>query len=90
MIEKKHVADKLEELGQREQVICVTHAPSIAARGDKNFFIKKYVENDMTETHVIPLDTEDAIVKEIARMSGSQDDWQQEHAKRQRDMKRDK
>lgn len=82
------VADKLEELGQREQVICVTHAPSIAARGDKNFFIKKYVENDMTETHVIPLDTEDAIVKEIARMSGSQDDWQQEHAKRQRDMKR--
>ena len=82
------VADKLEELGQREQVICVTHAPSIAARGDKNFFIKKYVENDMTETQVTPLDTEDAIVKEIARMSGSQDDWQLEHAKRQRDMKR--
>lgn len=82
------VADKLEDLGQYEQVICVTHAPSIAARADKNFFIKKYVENNMTETHVKELLSEEAVVAEIARMSGSQDEWQIEHAKRQRALKR--
>lgn len=78
------VADKLENLGQHEQVICVTHAPSIAARADKNFFIKKYIENDMTETHVKELLTEEEIIAEVARMSGSQDEWQLEHAYRQR------
>lgn len=82
------VADKLEELGQREQVICVTHAPSIAARADKNFFIKKSVENDMTETHVKELLTEEEIIAEVARMSGSQDEWQMEHAGRQRAQKK--
>ena len=82
------VADKLEELGQHEQVICVTHAPSIAARADKNFFTKKYVENDMTETHVKELLTEAEIISEVARMSGSQDEWQLEHASRQRAKKK--
>ena len=51
------VADKLEALGQHEQVICVTHAPSIAARGDRNFFIEKQAVNDLTETHVTLLDS---------------------------------
>lgn len=82
------VADKLEELGLREQVICVTHAPSIAARADKNFYIKKYVENDMTETHVKELLSEEEIIAEVARMSGSQDEWQLEHATRQRAQKK--
>ena len=82
------VADKLEELGLREQVICVTHAPSIAARADKNFYIKKYVENDMTETHVKELLSEEEIIAEVARMSGSQDEWQLEHAMRQRAQKK--
>lgn len=82
------VADKLEELGQHEQVICVTHAPGIAARADKNFFIKKYIENDMTETHVKELLSEDEIIAEVARMSGSQDEWQLEHAARQRQQKK--
>ena len=81
------VADKLEELGQHEQVICVTHAPSIAARGDKNFFISKEVINEMTETHVVELTNEDEVLHEIARMSGGHDMWQIENAKCQRDKK---
>ncbi len=78
------VADKLETLGQREQVICVTHAPSIAARADKNFFIQKQAQDGMTETHVEWLDSEESVVREIARMSGGQDEWQCALAERQR------
>lgn len=81
------VADKLEALGQHEQVICVTHAPSIAARGDRNFFIEKQAVNDLTETHVALLDSEDALVREIARMSGGTDPWQLEAAARLRAQK---
>ena len=82
------VADKLEALGQHEQVICVTHAPSIAARGDRNFFIEKQAVNDLTETHVALLDSEDALVREIARMSGGVDTWQLEAATHLRTQKR--
>lgn len=82
------VADKLEALGQHEQVICVTHAPSIAARGDRNFFIEKSAADGITETHVTLLEDEDAIVQEIARMSGGTDEWQRAHAKKLRDAKR--
>lgn len=81
------VADKLEALGQHEQVICVTHAPSIAARGDRNFFIEKSAAGGVTETHVTLLDSEDAVIHEIARMSGGQDDWQLEAATKLRAQK---
>lgn len=84
------VADKLENLGQREQVICVTHAPSIAARADKNFHIQKRAEDGMTETHVEWLATEAAVVAEVARMSGGHDEWQIALAERQRAQKRHK
>lgn len=78
------VADKLEQLGEHEQVICVTHAPIIAARADRNFYIEKSAVDGLTETHLTVLDTEDAVISEIARMSGSQDEWQREHAARLR------
>ena len=81
------VADKLEALGQHEQVICVTHAPRIAARGDRNFFIEKSAAGGVTETHVTLLDSEDAVIHEIARMSGGQDDWQLEAATKLRAQK---
>ena len=82
------VADKLEALGQREQVICVTHAPSIAARADRNFYIEKSAVDGITETNVTMLDSEEAVIREVARMSGSVDEWQMEHAKRLREAKK--
>ena len=42
----------------------------------------------MTETHVKELLTEAEIISEVARMSGSQDEWQLEHASRQRAKKK--
>lgn len=75
------VADKLHYLSQQEQVICVTHAPVIAARAERNFFIHKEVEDGMTSTQVELLDSEEKVIQEIARMNGGHDQWQIEHAR---------
>lgn len=63
----KKVAEKLKTISKDVQVICVTHSPQIAAKGDQQFFIKKEVENNLTETKVEVLSQEER-VKEIARM----------------------
>lgn len=81
------VADKLEELSCHEQVICVTHAPIIAAHADRHFYIHKEMNAGETITFVESLDSEEAVVAEIARMTGGQDQWQLDHAHNLRKMK---
>lgn len=63
----KKVAEKLKTISKDVQVICVTHSPQIAAKANQQFFIKKEVENNFTETKVLPLSQEER-VREIARM----------------------
>lgn len=63
----KKVAEKLKTISEDVQVICVTHSPQIAAKGNQQFFIKKEVENKITETKVELLSREER-VREIARM----------------------
>ena len=78
----KKVAEKLKTISNDVQVICVTHSPQIAAKGNQQFFIKKEVENKITETKVVPLSSEER-VREIARMI-SGDDYSEisiQHAK---------
>ena len=63
----RKVAEKLKELSKTVQVICVTHSPQIVAKGEQQFFIKKEVENNLTETKVYELNTDERI-REIARI----------------------
>lgn len=63
----KKVAEKLKYLSEKVQVICVTHSPQIAGKSNQQFFIKKEVENNFTETKVYELNTEERI-REIARI----------------------
>ena len=37
----KSVGEKLKLIGKSHQVLCITHQPSIAAKGDENFYISK-------------------------------------------------
>lgn len=78
----KKVAEKLKMISDDVQVICVTHSPQIAAKGNQQFFIKKEVENKITETKVVPLNEEER-VREIARMISGDDysDISIQHAK---------
>ena len=63
------VGQKLASLGDRHQVLCITHLPQIAAAGRTHFLIEKRVESRRTLTSVARLATEDR-VSEIARMMG--------------------
>jgi DNA repair protein RecN (Recombination protein N) len=59
----------LRRLATRTQVLCVTHAPQVAARGEHHLLISKSSEYD---TVVEPLDSAGRVT-ELARMLGGQD-----------------
>lgn len=63
------VGKLLHELGERHQVLCVTHLPQVAARGLHHYEVRKSTSGDSTLSHIEALDAE-ARVKEVARMLG--------------------
>jgi DNA repair protein RecN (Recombination protein N) len=63
------VGARLQELGARFQVLCITHLPQIAARASTQFLIDKSVRGSRTVTRVATLDAETRI-DELARMIG--------------------
>ena len=63
------VGNLLRELGARHQVLCVTHLPQVAARGQHHFRVSKQLVGGVTESDIATLDAE-ARVEEIARMLG--------------------
>lgn len=63
------VSEKLGMLGQRHQVICITHLPQIAAMADHHFMIEKQQTSNRTTTTLTSL-TDDGMLREIARLLG--------------------
>ena len=63
------VGQKLKEIAQAHQIICITHLPQIAAMADAHFIVEKRVENDRTYTHVRKLDRGERRA-ELARITG--------------------
>jgi DNA repair protein RecN (Recombination protein N) len=61
------VGARLQDLGSRYQVLCITHLPQIAARGDVHFQIAKSVKDGRTTTALTRLDA-DGRTAEIGRM----------------------
>lgn len=64
----KSVGEKIKIISKKHQVLCVTHQPNIAAKGDYNYYINKIVKNGKTMTDIKLLDEQETI-KEIARIS---------------------
>ena len=63
------VGQKLKEIAQAHQIICITHLPQIAACGAHSYRIFKHSDKEATFTTVEALN-EDAKVREIARLLG--------------------
>ena len=63
------VGNRLRALGDRFQVLCITHLPQIAARATTHFQIEKQVRGKRTVTSVARLG-EPGRVEEIGRMIG--------------------
>lgn len=73
--------EKIKQISNNHQVICITHQPSIAAKGDYNYFISKEVKENKTRTKIKKL-SEDETIKEIARIaSGNVSEISLKHAK---------
>ena len=66
------VGNRLQRLGGRFQVLCITHLPQIAAHGSTHYRIEKSVRAGRTITQVARLAAEDR-QEEIARMIGGAD-----------------
>ncbi len=65
----KQVGLLLQELGQARQVLCITHQPQIAAKGQAHLYVYKEQEGKTTHTHVRTLAAEERVIH-IARMIG--------------------
>jgi DNA repair protein RecN (Recombination protein N) len=63
------VGRKLASLGDRFQVLCITHLPQIASCGRSHFLIEKRVQGRRTVTSVKRLEGDERVA-EIARMMG--------------------
>ncbi len=70
------VGNLLKRLGQRTQVLCVTHLPQIAAKGQTQYLVAKKQNKDKLFTVVEELSPENRI-KEIARMLGGIEETEQ-------------
>jgi DNA repair protein RecN (Recombination protein N) len=66
------VGKLLKQLGQRYQVLCVTHLPQVASCGDQHWRVSKSSADGRTVSRISPLDGEGRVL-EIARMLGGED-----------------
>ncbi|MEE4104601.1 DNA repair protein RecN [Pseudomonas viridiflava] len=66
------VGQLLRRLGERGQVMTVTHLPQVAAQGHQHLFVHKVRDNDATRTAVSKL-TKAERIEEVARMLGGID-----------------
>lgn len=76
------VSEKLGQLSNSHQVICITHLPQIAAMADQHYKIAKQAVNNQTVTEIRQLDNNES-VDELARMLGGEEitDTVRENAK---------
>jgi DNA repair protein RecN (Recombination protein N) len=76
------VGRKLRAVAARQQVLCVTHLPQIAALADHHVAVRKRVAGGRTVTFVEPL-AADGRVEEVARMLGGETitDTARQHAR---------
>jgi len=57
----------LRSIGERRQVLCITHLPLIAAHGARHFEVRKMIENRRTSATVRALDSKERVA-EVARL----------------------
>lgn len=63
------VSEKMSQIGDHHQVICVTHLPQIAAMADEQFLVSKADHEGVTRTAVFRLNRTQR-AQELARMVG--------------------
>lgn len=73
------VGDKMCQIAQTRQVLCITHLPQVAAPASAHFLASKEIRAGRTISQIMPLGKKERIV-ELARMLGGQTDAARKHA----------
>ena len=68
----KVVGEKLKDISKHRQIICITHLPQIAAKGDYHFAVQKLESGDKTHSFITQL-SKDERISEIAKMISGDD-----------------
>ena len=77
------VADKMRQIADKHQVLCITHLPQIAATANRQYYVYKETIGDATRSNARLLSNEQRVA-EIARIMGASesDAIAMEHARR--------
>jgi len=67
----KSVGELLKKLGEKGQVLCVTHQPQVASQGHQHLYVSKSSGKDSTATQLQKLSQKERI-EEVARMLGGE------------------
>ena len=73
------VAEKMQQIGQKRQVLCITHLPQVAALAAAHFVATKQMKAGRTVSELTLLETDERVT-ELARMLGGQTEAARRHA----------
>lgn len=73
------VGDKMRQIADRRQVICITHLPQVAAPASHHFVVTKTLINGRTQSRITRVSETDR-VRELSRMLGGQTEAATKHA----------
>ena len=73
------VGEKMRQIADKRQVLCITHLPQVAAAGTAHYVVSKQVKEGRTISEISLLNKKERVV-ELTRMLGGQTDAARKHA----------
>lgn len=73
------VGEKMRQIADKRQVLCITHLPQVAAAGTAHYVVTKQVKDGRAISEISLLNKPDRVV-ELTRMLGGQSDAARKHA----------
>jgi len=73
------VAEKMQQIAQKRQVLCITHLPQVAAPASAHFLATKQMKGGRTVSELTLLEADERVT-ELARMLGGQTEAARRHA----------
>lgn len=73
------VGEKMRQIADKRQVLCITHLPQVAAAGTEHYVVSKQVKDGRTISEITLLNKKDRVT-ELTRMLGGQTDAARKHA----------
>jgi DNA repair protein RecN (Recombination protein N) len=73
------VGEKMRQIADKRQVLCITHLPQVAAAGSAHYVVSKQVKDGRTTSEISLLSKKERVT-ELTRMLGGQTDAARKHA----------